>query len=609
MTAVRRAWHSFAVFLSIASLVACGGGGGGDGGSGAPNTAPTSTAAAIATTEDLASAPATPSVTDVDVGDTHSFTIVTQPGRGTASVVSGALVYAPDSDFNGQDSFTYRATDTGGLSVVGTASVNVAPANDASTASRASRAAYSGAAASLRGAQVDDADFADTFTHQILTQPSTGQGSASVDGQGNVVYTPDAAFPSGSTTFTYRTTDSGTLSVDATALVRVYSSAERDTCLRLSLVNPDGTLNTRPYSHPCGFYAAITTRTDANNDPVTMDYLAHRPSNGALPKAIVFLIGGAHFDMAIAGTPATATGSGSGSSTFVRAAQRVAEAGYAAIVLDRPSDLTTTDLNVTDAYRASVRHAVDMLSIVRRLMSTETNVFIVGQSKGSLSAWSNNKMVAGIALTSPVTTQSLAGTSGLYVHHPTEPRLALNMVERPTFVMWESGDECSVTQPANSAALATALTGAGATVTTSIQSGSVKVTSPTQDVCGGLAHHGYLGIEDAAVSATTNWLDARVAALAGNTPPRAAFVTVTTAAGRDKRVDLRTLASDANGHTLTFELLYPTTTLGGAVSLNNGIATYTPPAGVSNRTDNFVYVVSDGNGGVGAAIVTVQIGI
>jgi hypothetical protein len=48
--------------------------------------------------------------------------------------------------------------------------------------------------------------------------------------------------------------------------------------------------------------------------------------------------------------------------------------------------------------------------------------------------------------------------------------------------------------------------------------------------------------------------------------------------------------------------------LGGSVTLNGSTVTYTPPVGVSNRTDQFVYVVTDGNGGVAAAVINVQIG-
>jgi uncharacterized protein RhaS with RHS repeats len=94
------------------------------------NRAPTATSATIVTDEDTESVPVTPSVSDPDVGDTHTFAIVTQPQNGTASVTNNQLVYMPEQDFNGNDSFTFSATDQGGLSVTGTATVTVNPVND-----------------------------------------------------------------------------------------------------------------------------------------------------------------------------------------------------------------------------------------------------------------------------------------------------------------------------------------------------------------------------------------------------------------------------------------------------------------------------------------------
>lgn len=98
------------------------------------NDAPTATSAIITTLEDTTSDGVTPSVSDLDLGDavpdTHTFTIVTQPAHGTASVVSNKLVYAPAANFNGPDSFTFKATDSGGLFVVGTCSVTVSSVND-----------------------------------------------------------------------------------------------------------------------------------------------------------------------------------------------------------------------------------------------------------------------------------------------------------------------------------------------------------------------------------------------------------------------------------------------------------------------------------------------
>lgn len=94
------------------------------------NDPPLGTTASITTDEDTTSVAVTPSVIDPDVGDSHVFAIVAQPSNGTASVVENRLVYEPHPDFNGTDAFTYCATDTGGLTVDGTALVTVNPVND-----------------------------------------------------------------------------------------------------------------------------------------------------------------------------------------------------------------------------------------------------------------------------------------------------------------------------------------------------------------------------------------------------------------------------------------------------------------------------------------------
>lgn len=91
--------------------------------------------ALITTDAATPSAPKTPTVVDANVEagqpDPMTFTIVTQPppGQGSASVYKNQLVYTPPPkrDFSGPTSFTFRATDSAGASVVGIASVQVNP--------------------------------------------------------------------------------------------------------------------------------------------------------------------------------------------------------------------------------------------------------------------------------------------------------------------------------------------------------------------------------------------------------------------------------------------------------------------------------------------------
>src|SRR5882672_6823144 len=95
-----------------------------------PGNPPTAASASITTNEDTTSTPVTPSVSDPDAAETFTFSIVSQPANGTAAVVNNQLVYTPAPNYSGPDSFTFRATDSTNLSVVGTGSVSVLAVND-----------------------------------------------------------------------------------------------------------------------------------------------------------------------------------------------------------------------------------------------------------------------------------------------------------------------------------------------------------------------------------------------------------------------------------------------------------------------------------------------
>ena len=64
-------------------------------------------------------------------GDTLAIDTVGKPGRGTAKIVDGKILYTPDADFSGKDSFTYTVIDGKGGRSEATVDVTVAPLNDA----------------------------------------------------------------------------------------------------------------------------------------------------------------------------------------------------------------------------------------------------------------------------------------------------------------------------------------------------------------------------------------------------------------------------------------------------------------------------------------------
>ncbi|TNF35837.1 MAG: hypothetical protein EP329_05825, partial [Deltaproteobacteria bacterium] len=90
------------------------------------NVAPTGASAQLVSVNGQPSAPVVPTVVDPNTGDTHTFLIETQPAFGVAEVLDGALVYTPNAgNRHKTDSFTFRATDPFGESVVGTAFVTL----------------------------------------------------------------------------------------------------------------------------------------------------------------------------------------------------------------------------------------------------------------------------------------------------------------------------------------------------------------------------------------------------------------------------------------------------------------------------------------------------
>lgn len=117
---------------TVRAVAAAGGvSGQSSGANGYPNVAPTSTTASLTATSMTASSPVTPTVVDANAaaGETEvfTFTLVSQPASGVASIVANKLVWSPpgDGSFSGAATFDYAVTDRAGASVNGTATVTV----------------------------------------------------------------------------------------------------------------------------------------------------------------------------------------------------------------------------------------------------------------------------------------------------------------------------------------------------------------------------------------------------------------------------------------------------------------------------------------------------
>jgi endonuclease G, mitochondrial len=157
--------------------------------------------------------------------DPLTFSITSSPTSGSLGSVSAAtcssgtctatVTYTPTADFNGSDSFTFRANDGSVHSNTSTVTIGVSEVNDSPTAADDSKTAQEDTPLSFPAADLtanDSAGPANEST-QVLTVTSVTAG-ANTHGSvglasGTVTYTPDANY-NGSASFTYTVCDDGT---------------------------------------------------------------------------------------------------------------------------------------------------------------------------------------------------------------------------------------------------------------------------------------------------------------------------------------------------------------------------------------------------------------
>ena len=68
---------------------------------------------------------------ETDAEETIALLSSTDGAHGTTQIVSGQIVYTPEADFNGTDTFTYIIEDAAGLTAEATVTVTVEPEADA----------------------------------------------------------------------------------------------------------------------------------------------------------------------------------------------------------------------------------------------------------------------------------------------------------------------------------------------------------------------------------------------------------------------------------------------------------------------------------------------
>jgi large repetitive protein len=191
----------------------------------AVNDAPVADNDAYATNEDTQLTVAVPGVLDGDTdveGSTLTAALVDDVQHGTLTLnANGSFVYTPAANYNGPDSFTYRANDGAANSNLATVTLTVNAVNDAPVADNDAHATNEDTPLTIAAPGVLDGDT--DVEGATLTATLVGDvqhGTLTLNANGSFTYTPAANY-NGTDTFTYRASDGSLTSNLATVTLTI----------------------------------------------------------------------------------------------------------------------------------------------------------------------------------------------------------------------------------------------------------------------------------------------------------------------------------------------------------------------------------------------------
>ena len=205
---------------------------------------------------------------DVESGShaSLSYNIVTNPSNGSlGSISDNRVLYTPNSNFNGQDTFTYNSNDGSSDSNVATVTINIGATDDTPVANDISESTLEDATKeiTLNGTDPDN----DSLTYYVQSNPSNGT-LGSLNGN-TISYTPNTNW-NGTDIFTYKVRDGN--SDSNTGVVTITVTSDNDA--------PNSNSITRNTTKDTAVNIELSA-TDVEGSALTY-IIVSNPSDGAL---------------------------------------------------------------------------------------------------------------------------------------------------------------------------------------------------------------------------------------------------------------------------------------------------------------------------------------
>lgn len=202
--------------------------------------------------------------TDVE-GSTLTYTVVTSPTKGVLSGTAPNLIYTPNNNQTGADSFTFKVNDGQLDSNVATISITI---NNTNQLPVANNSAITTNEDTVKSGNVTatDADN-DPLTYSVVTQPT--KGTISMGSNGSYTYTPNLN-ANGSDSFTFKANDGVGNSNTATVSITITPVNDAPVANNVSITTTQNTAK-----------AVTLSASDVDGDTLTYSIVAS-PTKGSL---------------------------------------------------------------------------------------------------------------------------------------------------------------------------------------------------------------------------------------------------------------------------------------------------------------------------------------
>ena len=528
--------------------------------------------------------------TDVD-GDPLTVSDVTPPAHGTATVAdAGTITYTPETDFNGEDRFTYTVADGQGGTAEASVSITVTAVNDLPVAADDAATTDEETAVTVEVLANDtDAD-GDALTISAVTTPA--HGTAAVADDGTITYTPETHF-NGEDTFTYTVADGQGGTAEASVSITVTAVNDLPVAADDAATTDEETATTLD---------VLANDTDVDGDPLTISGVTP-PAHGTATVAddgTITYTPETHFNGEDRFTYTVADGQGGTATALVSitvtavndapvaaddAATTKEETAVTVNVLANDTDADGDPLTVDDVTPPA--HGTAAVADDGTIIYTpETDFNGADRFTYTVSDGAGGIAEASVSITvSPVNDLPVAAADAATTDE--EAAVTVNVLANDTDADGDPLTVDDVTSPSHG----TATVADAGTITYTPEThfnGEDRFTYTVSDGAGGIA--------EASVSITV-------------TPVNDAPVATDDAATTDEEtaVTVEVLANDtdADGDPLTVADVTPPAH-GTAAVADDGTIIYTPETDF-NGEDRFTYTVSDGAGGTAEASVSITV--